>query len=214
MNNMKYFNKEKTVSIPKSEVLTMPDADVLLYRGFFDKTESDAYLHKLLNEDITWRREINRFGVPQPRDTAWYGDEGTTYIYSGITNTPKPWTPTLLAIKTKIEDVTDVQFNSVLLNRYRSERDSISWHSDNEHELGTNSVIGSISFGATRRFHFRHKQQSALRLQLELTHGSLLLMRGTTQHFWEHRVPKVTSPRGERINLTFRVIYPKVKERT
>ena len=102
--------------------------------------------------------------------------------------------------------MAEVQFNSVLLNFYRSEQDSVSWHSDDEAELGTNPVIGSVSFGATRSFQFKHKHNSELRLSIDLTPGSLLVMRGTTQHFWKHQVPKTKVSHDPRINLTFRVI--------
>jgi alkylated DNA repair dioxygenase AlkB len=109
-------------------------------------------------------------------------------------------------MKARVEQVADVPFNSVLLNLYRDGRDSVAWHSDDEPELGENPVIASVSFGAERRFQFKHKHNPDLRQTIDLTHGSLLLMRGTTQHFWKHQIPKTQKPCGARINLTFRTI--------
>jgi len=190
------------------ETLEMPDAEVRFYPAFFSGAESDAFYQALL-EGTEWRQEqIQLYGraIPVPRLTAWYGDAGKSYRYSGITVEPAAWTPPLLAIKGAIEGVSGVTFNSVLLNLYRSERDSVAWHSDDEPELGLNPVIGSVSFGETRRFQFRHKQDRQLRRKIELTSGSFLLMQGPTQHCWQHQVPKVSGPRQPRINLTFRII--------
>jgi alkylated DNA repair dioxygenase AlkB len=196
-----------TQSIP--EALPMPDAEVTFYRDFFSADENTQLFQDLVDK-IDWKQESARFGgkaVPLPRLTAWYGDAGKSYSYSGITVNPLPWTPPLLSIKERIETVSNVQFNSVLLNFYRGERDSVSWHSDDEPELGTNPVIASVSFGATRKFQFKHKTNPDLRLSVDLTPGSLLLMAGATQHHWKHQIPKTTKPVDPRINLTFRVIH-------
>jgi alkylated DNA repair dioxygenase AlkB len=190
------------------EPLAMPEADVIFCRTFFTEAQADAFFDEL-SRSISWKQErIKLYGklIDLPRKTAWYGDEGRSYTYSGITVIPNPWTPVLLEIKKVVEPVSGVTFNSVLLNLYRGERDSVAWHSDDEPELGHNPVIGSVSFGATRRFQFKHKRDKALRQQIDLPHGSYLLMRGPTQHSWLHQVPKETKPRGPRINLTFRVI--------
>jgi alkylated DNA repair dioxygenase AlkB len=190
------------------EKLLMPDAEVILYRTLFSQLQSDRYLRELL-DTTSWKQQtIKVFGKPVqlPRLTAWYGDKGKSYRYSGIQEDPEPWTPTLLAIKGEIETDSGVLFNSVLLNLYRGERDSVAWHSDDEPELGTNPVIGSVSFGETRTFQLRHKKDKQLRVKVELTHGSYLLMKGRTQHCWQHQVPKTSARRGPRINLTFRVI--------
>jgi alkylated DNA repair dioxygenase AlkB len=119
---------------------------------------------------------------------------------------PLLWNPALTNIKSKIESLSKMEFNSVLLNLYRDGKDSVAWHSDDEPELGKNPVIASVSFGANRRFMFRHKRQKELKYELELTHGSLLMMKGTTQHFWQHQIPKVKKLTQPRINLTFRQI--------
>jgi alkylated DNA repair dioxygenase AlkB len=188
--------------------LDLRDADVTFYPAFFPREVSDAYLDELLRA-TDWRQEqVKLFGkrIDQPRLTAWYGDAGMSYTYSGITLAPVPWTETLLAIKGAIEAESDTRFNSVLLNLYRDERDSVSWHSDDDGGLGRTPVIGSVSFGAPRLFQLRHKQDRSLRAAVELTHGCFLLMAGTTQQFWQHQVPKCKDPREPRINLTFRVI--------
>jgi alkylated DNA repair dioxygenase AlkB len=188
--------------------LDMPDADVTFHPAFFAAANADRLFRELL-ETTAWRQEgIKLYGrsVDLPRLTAWYGDEAIGYRYSGIDNIPLPWTAPLLEVKRAVEPVCGVAFNGVLLNRYRTGRDSVSWHSDDEPEFGTNPVIASVSFGATRAFQFKHKKRKELRAGVELTHGSLLVMAGTTQHHWLHQIPKVAEAAGERINLTFRLI--------
>lgn len=190
--------------------LAMPDAEVVFYPGFFAPADADRLLRELLDA-TAWRQEsIRLYGraVAIPRLTAWYGDEGAGYRYSGIENVPLPWTPALLEVKRAVEPVAGVGFNGVLLNRYRSGKDSVAWHSDDEPEFGEHPVIASVSFGAARAFQFRHKTRRELKTGVELTHGSLLVMRGATQHHWLHQVPKTTRAAGERINLTFRVVRP------
>ena len=144
--------------------------------------------------------------LTSPRLTAWYGDEGSNYIYSGIKNVPLPWTSAILEVKRAVETCFPRRFNSVLLNRYRTGKDSVSWHADDEPEFGEQPVIASVSFGATRTFQFKHKKRRDLRASVALTHGSLLIMRGGTQANWVHQVPKVARPVEERLNLTFRAI--------
>jgi alkylated DNA repair dioxygenase AlkB len=184
------------------------DGDAFLYEEFFSAEESQYFFQTLLNE-IAWVQEpIKIFGkmIMQPRLTAWYGDSGLPYTYSGITMSAKPWTTSLLEIKNRIENVSGAHFNSVLLNQYRNERDSMGWHRDNERELGVNPTIGSVSFGATREFQFRHCADKSLRVSLPLVNGSFLLMSGRTQHHWLHCVPKRAKSSAIRINLTFRQI--------
>jgi alkylated DNA repair dioxygenase AlkB len=145
---------------------------------------------------------------PQSRSelTAWYGDEGATYSYSGTTRYPKPWIQLLLEIKQRVEQAAGVRYNSLLINQYRDGTDSVSWHSDDESDLGRNPSIASVSFGAVRSFHLRHRQDKHLGHKLDLGHGSLLLMQGPTQHYWHHQVPKTSRVVGPRINLTFRSV--------
>jgi alkylated DNA repair dioxygenase AlkB len=189
--------------------LQLPDADIIFYPFFFDQQTSEQ-LFAQLSQTIEWRQDwITIYGrsVPQPRLTAWYADPDKFYTYSGITMLPTPWTPILLDLKTKVDAVSNVMFNSVLLNLYRAGNDSMGWHSDDEPELGQNPVIGSLSLGGTRRFMLRHRFDKTLKHELELPSGSFLLMQGTTQHYWQHQVPKTKRPVSPRINLTFRVIY-------
>lgn len=190
------------------QVLSMPDAKVTFYQNFFDSRKSDEIFQILLSE-INWRQDrMKLYGkeIDLPRKTAWYGDRNKSYTFSGIHLNPEPWTSTLLQIKKHIEEIAEVEFNSVLLNLYRHGNDGISWHTDAEPELGENPVIGSVSFGGTRRFMFRHRQDQTLKTEVELTHGSFLLMAGETQHFWQHQIPKTSRQVEPRINLTFRSI--------
>ena len=176
--------------------------------GFFDLTESDRYFERL-KEEISWKQEpIKLFGktIMQPRLTALHGDPEVPYGYSGIRIQPDPFTASLLEIKERIEPLSGVKFSHVLLNRYRDGKDSMGWHRDNEKELGINPVIASVSFGIARDFQFRLYESKSEKVNLKLTHGSLLIMKSTTQHYWEHQIPKRTNLVGERINLTFRVI--------
>lgn len=184
------------------------DGEVFLFNNFFDTELSNQFLQKLL-QTIQWRQDyIKLFGKthPVPRLTALYGDDRKTYTYSGILMNPLPWTDELFVIKNSIEKVAKVSFTSVLINLYRNGNDSNGWHSDNEKELGQNPVIGSVSFGSTRIFKIRHLQDKALEKKILLTHGSFLLMQGSTQHFWEHQIPKTAKTFTPRINLTFRII--------
>jgi alkylated DNA repair dioxygenase AlkB len=189
-------------------VLNLPDAEIIYYPHFFDKKEADAIFAQLTN-DIPWQQDdIRVFGKihPQPRLTALFGNEGKPYSYSNIKMQPHPWNPLLQKIKSLVESVSDTNFTTVLLNQYRDGKDSNGWHADNEKELGTNPIIASVSFGAERIFQLKHNSISGLKQNILLEHGSLLLMKGTTQHFWKHQIPKTAKPIGSRINLTFRVI--------
>jgi alkylated DNA repair dioxygenase AlkB len=145
------------------------------------------------------------YGRRWPRLTAYYGDAGVRYTYSGVTHPALPWPEYLLGVRRRIQEVAGSPFNSLLLNRYRDGRDSIGFHSDDEAELGPHPAVASVSLGATRRFVLRHNRTRE-RVEYDLAHGSLLLMAGTTQEHWRHAVPKVKGPAGERINLTFRHI--------
>lgn len=190
------------------QTLDLPDGDVLFFPAFFPEAEADRLLQLLL-DTTAWRQDRTTIWgreVELPRLTAWYGDAGTGYRYSGIDNDPLPWTPALLEVKHAAEPACGVAFNSVLLNRYRTGRDSVGWHSDDEPVFGPNPVIGSVSFGGARTFQFRHKTRRAERRAVELTHGSLLVMRGATQHHWLHQIPKTARPVAERLNLTFRAV--------
>ena len=188
--------------------LDLPDADIIYYPQFFDKQAADIIFAELAHE-IPWQQDkIRVYGKihPQPRLTALFGNEGKSYSYSNITMQPHPWSLLLQKLKTAIEKVTETKFTTVLLNQYRDGKDSNGWHADNEKELGTNPVIASLSFGAERTFQLKHNLDKDLKKNIILQHGSLLLMKGTTQHFWKHQIPKTTKAVGPRINGTFRVI--------
>jgi len=187
--------------------LNIIDGDIDYFPNLFTASESDNFFEKL-KTDINWvQEEISFYGKTHnlPRLTAWYGDSDKRYTYSGITVNALPWSSLLLDIKEKIESVSNIAFNSVLLNFYRDGNDGVSWHSDDEKELGENPIIGSVSFGEIRPFQLKHKFLDE-KIKIELNHGSFLLMKGETQHNWVHQIPKTKKQIKERINLTFRII--------
>ena len=188
--------------------LSLPNAEVYYFPSFFDKQEADAYFQKLYTETPWQQDDIKVFGkvYAQPRLTALYGDEGKPYAYSNIVMHPHAFTNVLLDVKQQVEAVAKTNFTSVLLNLYRDGKDSNGWHADDEKELGQNPIIASVSFGEERYFHFRSKEDRKSTHKLRLAHGSLLLMKGVTQHHWHHQIPKTAKKVGPRINLTFRVI--------
>lgn len=162
-----------------------------------------------LLENLNWKHEpITLFGkqVLQPRLTAWYGDKGVDYTYSGLKNEALPWTATLLEVKEMVERLSQKSFNSVLLNLYRDGNDSMGYHSDDERELGEEPVIASLSLGEVRRFNIKNKETGEL-ISFDLPDNSLLIMKGDFQLKWKHAVPKTKRAVGPRINLTFRRVY-------
>ncbi|MBG6109747.1 alkylated DNA repair dioxygenase AlkB [Flavobacterium sp. CG_9.10] len=188
--------------------LNLPDAEVVYYPAFFDKEQADAIYAELVST-IPWQQdEITVYGKKhlQPRLTALYGNEGKSYSYSNIKMQPHPWNLLLQKIKSQVETVSNAKFTTVLLNYYRDGKDSNGWHADNEKELGINPVIASLSFGGERNFQLKHNSDKNQKKSIVLEHGSLLIMKGTTQHFWKHQIPKTAKPVEPRINLTFRVI--------
>jgi len=175
----------------------------------FWSDEASQQLLLALTAQVAWRHEpIWMFGkkVMQPRLTAWYGDPGKSYRYSGIEMKPLPWVPDLQKIKDRIESELNFEFNSALLNLYRDGQDSMGWHRDNEPELGNEPVIASVSLGEPRRFLMRQYHHKESKVELLLDSGSLLIMQGQTQQFWEHSIPKTASVKNPRINITFRKI--------
>ena len=194
---------------PGKKVYEPEDASLVLIEHFFNKEESDRMYEHLLAETPWQTSQITIYGKlhDTPRLIAWYGDPNKDYTFSGNTRSTLPWTPDLLFIKEKTEIEAGVTFNSVLLNLYRTGKDSVGWHRDNEKEFGENPIIASVSFGETRPFQLKHKFKNEInRITIPLTHGSLLIMKGKTQHFWEHQIPKTAKPISPRINLTFRII--------
>jgi alkylated DNA repair dioxygenase AlkB len=188
--------------------LNLKDAEVIYYSEFFTKNDANIYFEDLL-KTINWQQDsITVYGKThlQPRLTSFLSNNNKTYKYSNTIMSPNPFEGSLLKIKNKIETILDIKFTSCLANLYRNGNDSNGWHADNEKELGTNPIIASISFGAERIFHFKHKQNPSLKRKLVLENGSLLLMKGETQNNWLHQVPKTKKKIGKRINLTFRII--------
>lgn len=200
-----------TLLTPTTDTLELIKLDhgwLRFYRRFLDKEESERYFAALL-EPTPWMQDtihIQGKSIPIPRLQAWYGDEGHFYTYSGITLAPLPWTPTLDSLRERIFEASQLHFNSLLINQYRNERDSVSWHSDDEPELGQNPIIASLSLGAARRFELKQKKSIRKKISLTLESGDLLIMGGELQQHWVHQVPKEAAPCQARINLTFRTI--------
>ncbi|QDK42887.1 alpha-ketoglutarate-dependent dioxygenase AlkB [Bacteriovorax stolpii] len=171
---------------------------------------SDVKIDEVI-EGIKWRNDsITLYGktFPQPRLTAWYGDSGVKYSYSNIHMQALPWTPILLKLKTQLENDLNARFNSVLVNYYRDGNDHMSYHSDDEKELGPNPTIASLSFGETRSFQLKHKFDLEKKtVIIPITDGSLVVMKDELQHFWQHKITKTKKLIGPRVNLTFRMIY-------
>ncbi len=195
MEQMKLFEDADLYRLP---------VDLMEYQpGFFSKEESDAYF-QILSCTTPWKqKEVKMYDkmIMRPRLSAWHGkgkEESET--------PPLDWTPELLAIKSRVEKKTGVHFTSVLLNYYRDGNDSVAWHSDKDTVPGMKTEIASVSFGQTRSFDFRHKENYKLKHSLDLGHGSLLLMKGDLQRYWEHRIAKSPLPMKGRINLTFRIV--------
>ncbi len=213
--------------------INVPGGRLFYSEGFFNQAWSDravAFMQE--NEPIDWRTanwravstealgdvrftniqwrqdELKLYGrrIPLPRLTAWYGDPGAAYTYSGIKSEPNPWNEGLSHIRRRIEPLVGVSFNCVLLNWYRDGRDSLSWHADNEEELGRDPVIASANFGEARDFQLRRNSDHREKITIPLNHGSVLVMAGELQRHWQHAVPKRSGVTGSRFNLTFRTI--------
>ena len=182
--------------------IELREGGLLLYDDAFLMPSHAHRYFENLRDNCQWEQKPGIFGYMQPRLIASYGDEGITYKYSGVENIALPWTTTLLEIKKRIEAVQG-EYNYCLLNRYRSGSDSMGWHADDESEMG--DVIGSLSLGATRKFRIRHNVSRETKTFVA-GHGTLIIMAGTMQQFWQHEVPKTKQVVGERINLTFREI--------
>lgn len=189
----------------------IPDT-VAYYPGFVQSELASRYLEELKTE-LPWQQEHMMFGkdrdhkVPLPRLTSWHGDPGARYYYSGIHNDPRPWTPVLHALRVQCDALFNSgHFNSVLANWYRDGRDSISYHVDNERDLVENSVIATVSLGTSRRFQLKSKAGTGEIREVQLEHGSLLLMYGLCQKQWLHGIPKEKDIVLPRISLTFRTV--------
>jgi alkylated DNA repair dioxygenase AlkB len=198
---MDLFNTEHTANL-------LPfDGEVNYYGPVLTSIEADHYLTALLNT-IAWKNDeavILGKRIITQRKVAWYADKEFSYTYSNTTKQALYWTQDLLELKAIVEKLTATSFNSCLLNLYHNGNEGMGWHSDDEKALGKNTSIASLSFGAERKFALKHratKQGTSLILQ----HGSLLVMKGTTQTNWLHSLPKSTKISTPRVNLTFRTM--------
>lgn len=200
------------------EQIQLDGASLSYFPNFYSQEKADA-LFQHLQQQVPWRQEQIRIaGIPrlQPRLSAWFGDDAAKYTYSGLHLSPLPWMPALLEIKQDIERkiANDIaiqnsqHFNSVLVNYYRDQHDSMGWHSDDETELGPQPMIASLSLGGSRVFALKHRHHHNLRYKIPLANGSLLMMWGDTQSHWLHAIAKEAQPCAARINLTFRQILP------
>jgi alkylated DNA repair dioxygenase AlkB len=191
----------------KEDNILPQDGIVQYYGSVFNHQEANHFLSLLFNH-IDWKNdEVNIFGkqIITKRKVAWYGSKPFLYRYSNTSKTALPFTKELLAIKAVTERISNETFNSCLLNLYHHGEEGMGWHSDAEPELKPNGAIASISFGAERKFNFKHKITKEKK-QIILHHGSLLVMKGTTQRFWLHQLPPSKLIKDFRINLTFRTI--------
>ena len=200
--NMGFVNMNNTA------ISLLPhDGEAIYYPSDLLPLSNPSWLD-ILTDSIAWSSDtVKMFGktLTLNRKSAWYGDSGAAYSYSGIRREPLQWTEELLMIKKSCEEVSNATFNSVLCNYYHDGKDGMGWHCDDERELGKEPIIVSVSFGAERIFAFKHRN-SKERINIRLEHGSMLIMRGQTQHSWQHALPKSTIVHEPRINLTFRNI--------
>lgn len=200
---MKLFEDD----IDKSKNLLPYDGEVNYYGKIMTSTEA-GHCYDTLLHNIAWKNDeafIMGKLILTKRKVAWYADTSFEYTYSNRTKKALPWTTALLELKSLAEKISGESFNSCLLNLYHNGDEGMAWHSDGEKDLKKNGAIASLSFGAERKFAFKHKQ-SAEKIAILLEHGSLLVMKGTTQTYWLHRLPPVKKVNHPRINLTFRSI--------
>lgn len=185
---------------------SLPGARLHYHPSWLDADEAGRIQQALIAELPWTRHRVRLFGreLDAPRLSAWVGDPGVSYRYSGVRHDPAPWTQSLSNLRSRLERELGIEFNSVLANRYRDGSDSMGWHADDERELGAQPTIASISLGATRRFRLKPRSEAGTPLALDLVHGSLLVMAGGTQTNYMHALPRSARVVGERINLTFR----------
>ena len=187
----------------------LPKDGIAIYHGVvFNEKEANQMCKELL-DTIPWKQdEVVMFGkkIMTKRKVAWYADAGITYTYAGVQKLGLQWTNTLLEIKQKVEAITGATYNACLLNLYHEGEEGMGWHRDNEKEIIPESSIASLSFGAVRKFAFKHATTNE-RLDIELENGSLLDMKGAIQGHWYHALPKTTRIKQLRVNLTFRLMH-------
>jgi len=186
----------------------LPHSGEVNYFGIIISVKKANHYFEILLNDIDWKNDVAiLFGkrIETKRKVAWHGDKPFEYTYSNTTKQALPWTKELKELKELAEQKTGEKFNSCLLNLYHNEAEGMAWHSDAEKKLKKNGAIASLSFGSERKFAFKHKATKE-KISLVLNHGSLLVMKGTTQTNWLHRLPPTKYKKGPRVNLTFRTI--------
>ncbi len=205
--------QQPTLNLSAATDLSLPQAEILYRPAHYPAAIAESIFDELAaGKSPTWScDEIRMFGrkVLQPRLTAYVADPGVGYSYSGLALNRQPWTPLLEKLRADMEEIAGCRFNSLLLNQYRDGSDYMGWHCDDERELGDRPVIASLSFGESRFFDLRHRDyrhNELPRQRFELGSGDVLIMRGETQRYWQHRVPKQVRRGGCRINLTFRSV--------
>ena len=199
----------KPQRIYTESTIPIKDGDCVLIESFLSLVEANILFDDLLRNAAWHQPEILIYGrkIKSPRLSAWYGDPGAVYRYSGTVNQPLPWLDSLQPLKQSLEVYTSSKFNSVLLNLYRDGNDAMGWHADDEPELGPNPTIASLSLGSTRRFLLKHRgRRGRPAIKLDLRHGSLLVMSGETQRYWKHSISRTRAKVEPRINMTFRQI--------
>ncbi|MGE5418705.1 MAG: alpha-ketoglutarate-dependent dioxygenase AlkB family protein [Chloroflexota bacterium] len=184
------------------------DGEALFYPGFLNEKESRFHFEMLLNEYEYRQIPVRIYDreMLQPKLTALAGEQGEDLEYSSGILPVQPWTENLSILKDKVEEVAGVRFTHALLNLYRDGKDGVGWHRDKEKPWGLDPVIASLSFGAARTFQMRYKENKQIIKTVELTPGSLIIMKGLSQRRWEHRIPKTNKRIGPRLNITFRVM--------
>lgn len=198
---MGIFKNEKVINILPS------DGEAFYFGKIFNEKETQYYLDKLL-KNIAWKNdEVTIFGkkIKTKRKVAWYGENNIEYTYSYSTKMALPWTKELIELKKLADEYCQTNFNSCLLNLYHNGEEGMGWHSDDEKSIKENSPIASFSFGTERNFSFKHKQTKET-VSLLLENGSFLVMKGLTQQYWLHGLPKSKKISEPRINLTFRIM--------
>jgi len=192
---------------PTRQTFVLGDSEIQYVANAFTAREADRLLQSLLDA-IPWRTATMTIAGqkrPLPRLQCWMADQGRSYSYSGLKLSPHPWNPDVLRIKARLEQLCEHSFNSVLLNYYRGGSDSVSWHADDETELGPNPIVASVSLGAQRTLEFKPKFKiTTPKKQIVLGSGSILIMGKTIQNNWLHQLPKISGNIEPRISLTFR----------
>ena len=189
-------------------IIPIQDGDLRYLNDFLTQDQADHYF-AVLRDSLDWQQDyIQMYGkrMKVPRLQAWYGSPESAHDYTNMSRHPQPMGQALNALRQQCEQICQVSFNGVLANYYRDGQDSVAWHADDEPELHPQPLIASVSLGEARDFDLRHNI-TRQRLRMRLEHGSLLIMAGTLQQYWQHTIAKSRTAQGARINLTYRYVY-------